>query len=772
MPLGPVCIREASGPVRGDRARHRPRVLGPARGARDPPPMTPTACQVLLLADTRALERTLDYLVPAEMAAQVVRGSLVACPLGPRRLVGVVMGTDPPTHTGRLVPLAGVVETPPVREELIDLALWVARYYAAPVSACLRLVMPPGSERALGRTPDGGWRLARPPRGPAPVRWAVWAPGCAAADGRRAEVVRVLREAGGAMPAAQLERAAGTTGATLRRMAADGQIAIESRTPDGSAHLHHLATAHAPARPPQFTERQQEAIARITHAMDDGTPALLLHGVTGSGKTEVYLQAIAHARAAGRGSIVLAPEISLTPQLVARVAARLGERVALWHSAMTPAERADAHRRLRSGEADVVVGARSAVFAPVAHLGLVIVDEEHDGSYKQDSVPRYDARQVAYRRAARAGALVVYGSATPRPETWRSLPRVALPERVDGSAPPRIRVVDMRTQGAGPISRPLARALRDAVRDNQKAILLLNRRGFALSALCRACGWVAECPHCDVSLVHHRDPPRLICHHCGHERAVPSVCPQCRSVDLLRAGVGTEGLEAALARVVPTARLVRMDASSTTSRGSITRLLDEFAAPGAAVLLGTQMVAKGHDLRDVTVAAILDADASLRMADFRAEERTFDLIVQTAGRAGRRGEPATVIVQALEPDARAVQLAAASAVEEFLEGELERRAEFDLPPFSHLVRLVVDAPTIDAAVGWARTLADHIADTQVAVMGPAPLHRLRGRARRSITVRAARAAEAVGVCQHVLTHHRAALADGDVRVSIDVDPQG
>lgn len=571
------------------------------------------------------------------------------------------------------------------------------------------------------------------------------------------------------MPAAELQRRAGTTGPTLRRMADDGQIVLRDEVPS-SPEVHAMRIPGA-GTAPEPTPAQAEAVARVTAALDAGGGALLLHGVTGSGKTEVYLRAIAHARRAGRGTIVLAPEISLTPQLLARLRGRLGERVALWHSAMTAAERAESYARVRDGVADVVVGARSAVFAPVADLGLIIVDEEHDPSYKQDSLPRYDARQVAFRRGRDVGAVVVYGSATPRPETWRALSRVTLPERVDGSAPPRVRLVDMRTQPPGPVSRPLARALRDAMDRGEKAILLLNRRGFALMALCRACGWTAQCPDCDVALVHHRDPPRLACHHCGREEPVPALCPECGAVEVMRGGVGTQGLEEALERVVPRARLVRMDASSTAARGSVSRLLEEFAAPGAAILLGTQMVAKGHDLPDVTVAGVLDADAALRHADFRAEERAFDLIVQAAGRAGRRGEAAQVVVQAWEPGARAVQLAVRGAVEEFLDGELGRRAAHGMPPFGHLVRVVIDGPTRAATIAWGRRLADAASAGEVTVAGPAPMHRLRGRWRRALLARAERAPIVTAAVLAALDAMRDAMEADGVRAAVDVDPQ-
>jgi primosomal protein N' (replication factor Y) len=727
--------------------------------------------QVYLLVDTRALDRPLDYLVPPELDGQVGPGALVACPLGSRRVVGVVVGSAAATHSGRVVALAGRVETDPIPAGLLELARWVARYYAAPGAACLRLVVPPGAEAALRRARDGGWRLAAPPRGPAPRLMVRRGPNAPAGTARQAEILAALPSTG-ATAAAELVRTASTTMDTLRRMAAAGLIELTSEIP-AAGDVHGLGMP-VPAAPQALTADQAAAVDRIARALAAGGPeALLLHGVTGSGKTEVYLRALDVVRAQGRGGIVLVPEISLTPQLLSRLRARLGPGVEVWHSNMTPAERARADARLRDGEADVVVGARSAVFAPVRDVGLIVVDEEHDASYKQDSTPRYDARQVAFRRARQAGALVLYGSATPRPETWHALERLQLRTRADGSHPPAVRVVDMRTQGPGPVSAPLARALRDAADRGQKAVLLLNRRGFALLSLCRSCGWIATCPACDVSLVHHREPARLACHHCGFERPVPTVCPRCGSSELMRGGMGTQGLEQALAKLVPTMRLVRLDASSTAARGSVAELLAEFARPGAAILLGTQMVAKGHDLPEVTVAAVLDADAGLRHPDFRAEERAFDLIVQTAGRAGRRGEDATVIVQAWEPASRAIQLAAQLAVETFLEGELERRREYRMPPFGHLVRMVVEGHEPTGVVAIARALAGAAADADapVSVLGPAPLHRIRGRTRRAVLVRGDRVADARTAALAAVGVVREAAAAGDVRIVVDVDPQ-
>jgi primosomal protein N' (replication factor Y) (superfamily II helicase) len=729
-------------------------------------------CQVVPLVDVRALDRPLDYLVPPDLDDQIVVGAVVAAPLGKRRVAGVVVGREPSRHEGRLVSLVGRVDTPPVDAELLDLARWVSRYYAAPLVASLRLVLPPGAEGALRRGADGVWHLGTPSRGVREQRVARLTGAAGRATGRRAEVVATLAASGGVLVAADLARRAHTTTETLRRMAADGLITIQVEE-IAAAEESVPGWANAAQQAPTLTADQRVAVAEISERLAGSGGALLIFGVTGSGKTEVYLTALEEARTKGRGAILLVPEISLTPQTVARLRARLGTGVAVWHSGLTPAQRAREYARVRDGRADVVVGARSAVFAPVRDLGLVIVDEEHDASYKQDNLPRYDARQVAFRRATTAGATLVYASATPRPETWRALPRVSMPTRADGSPLPRIELVDMRTQPPGPVSRPLAAALRDAAERGERALLLLNRRGEALMQLCRSCGWIGICPDCDVPMVLHRGPLRLACHHCGREDPPPTVCPRCRAAGLVRSGTGTQGLERALAEVVPDVRLVRMDASSAQEAGGVAALLARFAEPGAAILLGTQMVAKGHDLPGVTVAAVLDADAGLRQPDFRSEERAFALAIQAAGRAGRRGEATRVIVQAWEPAGRAMQLAARGAVAEFLDGELERREEMQRPPFGHLVRLVIEGLDPEAVRTFSQQIGDGLrrGDPEITISGPARLHRVRGRTRRSLLIRAERAAVAVAAILPVLDAFSDGLQRAELRVGIDVDPQ-
>lgn len=725
-----------------------------------------TVVRVAPLVDARKLDRIFDYGVPEHLADEVGPGALVACPLRGRTVLGIVVADGAGDYDGdRLVDLVAVVEDAPrLGSVQLELADWMARYYAAPLAQCLRLMLPPRAEDALTRDPGGRWRLGPMPMGRRQLIAHVTGE---RPDGRRGEVVDALVTAGGRLPAAELGRLARTTLPTLRAMAAAGVIGLEQGVWDPDQ----APDAGPTLDPPTLTDEQRAAVAGLTAAFAAGERSRLLHGVTGSGKTEVYIRLIEHMRSLGRRAIVLVPEIALTPQTAERLRGRLGGGVEVWHSGLTPAERVRADARIRRGGADVVLGARSAVFAPMTDVGLIVVDEEHDGSYKQDASPRYDARQVAYRRATLEGALVVYGSATPRPESWHAIPRITMSARADGARLPQVEIVDMRTQAPGPVSRQLSRALHDAADRREKAIILLNRRGLARQILCRSCGWIARCTACEVPMVVHDRPTRLVCHHCGADRRVPTVCPRCEAADIVRQGSGTQGLEEALGAVVPQVPLIRLDTDVVGRRGDLEARLAAFARPGAAILLGTQMVAKGHDLPDVTVAAVLDADGPLQQPDFRAEERAFSLIVQLAGRAGRRGEPSRVFVQAWEPDGRAVRLAAGHDVVTFLDGELARRVEHDFPPFGHLVRVVVEGADADGVRRMAADLAGAFERDlgDVRVLGPARMHPLRGRARRSLLVRADRATDVAGPIRAIVD--AATDAVSDLRVTVDVDPQ-
>jgi primosomal protein N' (replication factor Y) len=527
---------------------------------------------------------------------------------------------------------------------------------------------------------------------------------------------------------------------------------------------------HEPA-PSVLTDAQERALERVEAAIGAGG-RFLLYGETGSGKTEVYLRACAAALERGLGAIVLVPEIALTAQAVARFRARFGERVACLHSGLSEAERRDERERVAAGEAAVVVGARSAIFAPVPRLGVVCVDEEHDPSYKQDADPRYDARTVAVRRAALENAVCVVGSATPRPESWARLERLELGARLGRRLPP-VRVVDLRREGGYPLSAPLLAELRRVAETGGRAILLLNRRGMAPALHCRACGHTPRCPHCDVALALHGDR-RLHCHHCGLATPAPALCDVCSSAEIARLGAGTERLEAELAARAPELERFRLDADTAAAGdGRHGRILERFAAAESAVLLGTQMVAKGHHFSRVGLAAVVDADTGMLMPDFRAEERTFQLLTHLAGRSGRDG-PGRVLVQTFVPDARPVTLAARHAVEEFLAGELERRRELGYPPFSHLVQVVAAGPAADAPAALLAELRAGLEGTTPGdqILGPAPLLRLRGRHRASLLVKTQRPGALGARAGRLLAGAARAMRRDGLTAAVDVDPQG
>jgi len=680
------------------------------------------------LTTTRRLSGLFDYLPPD---APVGVGSVVRVPFGRQKLEGVVveLAATSEVPAEKLVRAAGVREDS-VPADLVQLALWMADEYCSTAARALSLVLPP----------------------PGRARTQLWAARTATElDGQRlTENQRALLE--------RLPGPAGGDLGSLRRLETRGLVTIAPQ-----ARRRVPRTNAAADRSVELTPDQAAAVAAVREGGEH-----LLHGVTGSGKTEVYLRACAEALAAGRGVIVLVPEIALTPQTVARFQARFGDTVALLHSALSEGERYDEWRRLRSGEARIAVGPRSAVFAPVARLGLVVIDEEHDPSYKHEGDPRYDARHVAAERARRAGARLIAGSATPRPETAHGLRRVRLPERVGGGRGlPPVRVLDMR--GA---NHPLHPETRRALGGARKAIVLLNRRGWSNFLTCRACGKAWECPNCDVALVLHRAERALACHHCGHREPVPQRCDRCGSLSVARHGAGTERVEAELGEALEVP-VFRLDADTTATKDAVPRLLARFRAAPAGLLLGTQMVAKGLDFPDVTLGVVLDADATLRFPDFRAEERTFALIAQLAGRAGRGPRGGRVLVQTVAPDASAIAAAARHDADGFLHEELARRRALRYPPFADLIRVVCSAPQLAAAHAAAARVAGAVADTTgepTELLGPAPLFRLRNRERFQVvlkTTERALAIRATGAAVEDAARHRALR---EVAFSVDVDP--
>jgi len=748
-----------------------------------------TVLRVEPLTTARSLRGPFDYRRPEAMADLEV-GSVVRVPFGPRKLLGVVVEL---AETSELAPerLAEPIEAleAGAPAELVRLGLWVAREYCSTPSRGLQLVLPPG-------TGTGG----RTVRSKVELRAEILPAGEEALSGggrlgvKQRAVLEALRA--GEMSSGELATAVGSDRQILKRLQERGLVATRDsrlrRAPAGS-------TLAAPADRPDLLPEQEAAVDAIVAALDGepfggrwadqssqardsalsaagAAPKLLLHGVTGSGKTEVYLAAVEAALERGQGAIVLVPEIGLAPQAVARFRARLGDRFAVLHSALSAGERYDEWRRLRSGEATVCVGPRSAVFAPVRELGLIVIDEEHDPSYKQEGDPCYDARTVARRRAEDCGAVLVAGTATPRPETWLELPRLELPRRVDGLRMPPVELVDMREADprSGPVHPDTWDALEGVRAAGAKAIVMINRRGFAPWLTCRSCGHHWNCPNCDVSLIVHRHSGRLVCHHCAHAEAQPRACPKCASTTLSRAGAGTELIESLLRERLAPMPIFRLDTDTAAERGAHARILAAFGEAPSAVLVGTQMVAKGHDFPEVTLATILDADATLRFPDFRAEERTFAMVAQLAGRSGRGEAGGKVIVQTLAPNAAGIEHACRHDSTGFLAGELERRRLLNYPPYSHLVRIGLASeqePLLETAAATVAGELRRQLPKGTDLLGPAPMFRVRNRHRRRILLKAADREGTVAAVREVVERLAADRALKGVALGVDVDPQ-
>ncbi len=762
-----------------------------------------------------ALRKEFDYSIPAELAGRVELGARVKVPFGRREILGsvvAVLETSPQTNLRDIVAVVG--RQAQLTPMVLELARWMAGYYCCPLETALKSVLPESV-----RQEQDGWRerltvRTLPVHGEFPELTQ-----------RQREVWNILEE-WRELPLQELLKLAETTAETVRRLEDKGLLVIRNEISERDPYAEDVIL---PTESLTLNEEQRVALAAVVEALNgleqgrtdaaaaastaaavvekssgdaggvsatpkgsaSGAPVFLLHGVTGSGKTEVYLQALAHALAQGRGAIVLVPEISLTPQTVERFKARFNHGpsrtlVAVLHSHLSAGERHDEWQKIRQGRARIVIGARSAVFAPVERLGLIVVDEEHESSYKQAEAPRYHARDVAVVRAGREGAVVVLGSATPSMESYHharsgKYRMLELKLRADNAKMPIVRVVDMRTEARkqkGPpvFSHPLHEAILQRLERKEQVMLFLNRRGYSTSLQCPLCGYVAGCPNCSVALTYHRQRQKLCCHVCGHEEAAPKQCPdeKCRNPGIRYSGLGTERLEESLVKQFPHARLARMDSDTLKKKSDYRRVLTDFRTGKVDILIGTQMIAKGLHFPNVTLVGIIYADLGLHLPDFRAGERTFQLLTQVAGRAGRGDIEGEVFVQAFTPFHPAIQYARRHDYIGFYEQEIEFREALKYPPFARVALVTLRGRNEEKV----QFMADHvrkelekfmgtIRDLIVAGPGPAPLAKAESFYRYQIMLRT----RAMSRLASLLDPWASQLElPDDIRLTLDVDP--
>ena len=771
----------------------RPERTGSLFGDLEPEaPAAPVARKFPLYASValnRPLRCEFTYGVPTELVGEVALGKRVAVGFGGRRgpgqrgggsEVGVVVGLSPDCSydLARLKPVTRVLDVDPIiGPELLGLTAWIAETYACAWGEALAMLLPAPLKREGKRRRIRVLQLEREPTEAEVLELEERRP-------KPARLLRMLRDVGGRIELRELLNRANLSDAPAKTLAKTGLARIEYVTP-----LSDPLWDDAPVERPvhaQLSDDQAAAVAAVEAKLEAGVPATyLLQGVTGSGKTEVYLRSIDAALARGRGAIVLVPEIALTPQTVSWFRSRFGE-VAVLHSRMTDVQRLEMWMRVKRGEARVVVGARSALFAPVENLGVVVVDEEHEPSFKQESSPRYQARDVAMERAKRAGAVCLLGSATPSLESWDrarrgEIERLFLNERVGGGRMPRVDVVDMKLEKAGPgeshlFSRHLTQEIDAALERGEQAILFLNRRGFAPVLWCPNCKETVSCESCAVSLTWHKRLRRAVCHSCCEEHALPTACPACTAPGLRMLGAGSEQVEAACRTRFPSARVLRMDSDTMLRREDYEEALAAFGRGEVDVLVGTQMIAKGLDFPRVTVVGIVSADTSLHLPDFRAAERTFQLISQVAGRAGRADLEGRIFVQTHSPEHPAIQKAKTHDFEGFARGELELREELGYPPIGRLLRVVFEdeeeARAQETASACREVLAAAAGDAAVPLLGPAPapMSLLRGRHRFHILVKASARQAAPAFARVRQAAAEFAGQTRPTRVIVDVDP--
>src|SRR6184192_1749282 len=727
----------------------------------------------------RAIRRELDYAIPESLSAGVGVGTRVRVPFRDRRALATVVALLEETNAKGIREIEAVIgEGPTLSEPLLQLARWIASYYCCPIEAVMRSLLPQVIRRA-----EVGWKkqqfveIGSNVTGETMEALRRRAP-------RQTELLEELSKAEVPIPVAEVLRRLSLNVSTLRALEKRGLVKITERA---VARDPHAGEQFIPGPELLLNEEQTAAFAMTMRAISSPEKAkpILLHGVTGSGKTEIYLQAIRSTLTRGKTAIVLVPEISLTPQTVERFKSRFAEAqdtVAVLHSHLSEGERHDEWHKIQSGRARIVVGARSAVFAPLENLGLIVVDEEHETSYKQEEAPRYHARDVAVVRAKMEGCAVLLGTATPSLESYHNAIQekyrlLNLTQRVDDCQMPLMRIVDLRLERrkskvAAILSEQLRTAITHRLEKHEQTILFLNRRGFSTSLLCSNCGEARDCPNCSVALTFHRGAARLTCHLCGHTAAVPRKCPACSQDTLIYAGFGTEKVEANVTQIFPDAIVRRMDADSMARKDAYRETLQAFRAGKIDILVGTQMIAKGLHFPNVTLLGIINADLALHMPDFRAGERTFQLLTQVAGRAGRGETPGEVFVQTYTPFSPSIQFARHHDFAGYFQQELEFRERCDFPPFKHAILITARSAHEGRAKLSAETLRRRLKEAlpEEFILGdatPAPLEKLQGQFRFHILVRG----EAIMRLSRLVRETLDKLPfPEDVIVAVDIDP--
>src|SRR5437899_2729620 len=738
--------------------------------------MKPNYVRVII---DRAIQREFDYSVPETLAERIGIGSRVRVPFRDKSALATVLAMPEHSDAKGIRPIEALVgEAPAISESLLELAKWMSAYYCCPLETVMRSLLPQVIRRA-----EVGWKKQLFVQPLAKIdsdkidNLRKRAP-------RQAELLEAIAKLEKPMPAAELLRKTSFDNQTLRALVKRGLIELREEAVERDPHSDHQSIATSNL---QLNAEQSRALSKIADALDapENAKPILLHGVTGSGKTEIYLQAIRVALERGRSAIVLVPEISLTPQTVERFKSRFAEMheaVAVLHSHLSEGERHDEWHKIHSGRARIVIGARSAIFAPLKNLGLIVVDEEHETTYKQEEAPRYHARDVAVVRAKIEKCAVVLGSATPSLESYHNATTgkyelLALTQRVDDQRMPLIRIVDLRQERrkekiAPILSEKLSQAIAGRLQKREQTILFLNRRGFSTSLLCSNCGEARNCPNCSVALTFHRHMARLSCHLCGHTAAVPKRCPACGKDALIYAGFGTEKVESTVSHLFPKANVHRMDADSMTRKEAYRETLRNFRTGKIDILVGTQMIAKGLHFPNVTLVGIINADLALHLPDFRAGERTFQLLTQVAGRAGRGETSGEVFVQTYTPFSPSIQFARHHDFAGYFQQELEFRERCDFPPFKHAILITVRSPHEARAKFSAETLVRRLRELLGSefILGdptPAPLEKLQGQFRFHILIRG----EAIMRLSRLVRETLDKLPfPEDVTVTVDVDP--